>query len=646
MATTVLPPLPVAVPLLGAATLAALRSWLSRRVIDSLGILICAIHVAICVVLLREANAHTLVYWFGDWFPRGSMALGIGFVVDPTAAALALLAGVLFLFGFIFSWRFTDVGAKHYHSLMLVFLAAMSGFVLTADLFNLFVWFELMSTAAFALCGLNTSEPAPLQGTFNFAVTNTIAAFLGLTGIGLLYSVTGALNMGQIGLLLTNNPGGPRHDPLVLFAFTLLVCGFFVKAAIVPFHLWLPDAHAVAPTSVCVLFSGLMVELGLYAVARLHAVIFLQALGSHNSALRGIMLGFAVVTVLLGGIMCYAEHHLKRLLAFSTICHAGLMLAALAVQGTVASAAFLTYVIGHAFVKASLFFCAGIVLHRLRSLSEQFLWQRKRVLRWTGVLWFLGGLGLAGVPPFGTWMGEAIADSAAKQNGVHGIALLFIVGEALTAAAVFRVGFHVFAGHRLRSAYRSLGCGRRVAGDRRGAADRARVPVPDAAHCACARCGLVPAAEVHAVGDRRGGALCESTRILAHALHRPDRADATDTAARCGRDCHNGRAAQRCASRADRDADCTGYCAHERVSPEAAEIGSAGLLDGRPDVRAACVSERTPRRLCCLAHERGRDLWPAHMPSVAEVTPTVCVQSHASCTISVLTKSIESESEP
>ena len=144
--------------------------------------------------------------------------------------------------------------------------------------------------------------------------------------------------------------------------------------------------------------------------------------------------------------MCYAEHHLKRLLAFSTICHAGLMLSILAVQGTVAIGGFLTYVLGHAFIKASLFFCAGMVLHRLRSMSEQLLWQRKRVLRWTGVLWFLGGLGLAGVPPFGTWLGEAIADSAAKQTGVHGLTALFIFGEALTAAAVFRVGFHVFAG--------------------------------------------------------------------------------------------------------------------------------------------------------------------------------------------------------
>lgn len=204
-----LPPLPVAIPLLGAAILAALRPWLSRRAVDILAIAIAGLDVLVCFALLQAATAHTLVYWFGNWFPRGSTVLGIGFVVDPVAASLSLLASVLFLLAFIFGWRFVDAGARHLHPLMLVFLAAMSGFVLTGDLFNLFVWFELMSTAAFALCGLKTTEPAPLQGSLNFAITNTIAAFLGLTGIGLLYAVTGALNMAQIGLLLSNSAGGP-----------------------------------------------------------------------------------------------------------------------------------------------------------------------------------------------------------------------------------------------------------------------------------------------------------------------------------------------------------------------------------------------------------------------------------------------------
>src|ERR1700761_2797000 len=343
-----LPALPVAFPLLGAGLLAALRKWLSRAAADSLGIAVAAATLISSLLLLSRVLQHTQIYWFGNWYPRGSAVLGITLVVDPVAAGLSTLAGLLVFLALIFSWRFVDAGGNHYHPLMLVFLAAMDGFVLTGDLFNLFVFFELMSTAAFALCGLKTQEPAPLQGSFNFAVTNTVAAFLGLTGIALLYAVTGALNMAQIGLSL-----GGRHDPLVLFAFTLLTCGFLIKAAIVPFHFWLPDAHAVAPTPVCVLFSGLMVELGLYGLLRVYATIFQESFAMRS---RGFHLVFALLgttTAIWGGVMCFAQHHLKRLLAFSTICHAGLMLVIFAIQGPLAIAAMLVYLVAHAFVKRS-----------------------------------------------------------------------------------------------------------------------------------------------------------------------------------------------------------------------------------------------------------------------------------------------------
>jgi multicomponent Na+:H+ antiporter subunit D len=439
--TTMLSPLPVALPLLGAAAIAALRKWINRAVADSLGIAIAGATLLICSLLLIRAIHGTEVYWFGDWYPRGSMVLGIGFILDPVGTGLAALASLLTLLALLFSWRFVDSGSNHLQPLMLVFLAAMCGFVLTGDLFNLFVFFELMSTAAFALCGLKIAEPAPLQGSFNFAVTNTIAAFLVLTGIAFLYAVTGALNMAQIGLLI-----GSRHDPLVLFAFTLLTCGFLIKAAIAPFHLWLPDAHAVAPTPVCVLFSGMMVELGLYAVVRLRCVIFAQSLAAHASALRGILLVFAAATILLGGLMCYAEHHLKRMLAFSTICHAGLMLVAIAIGGPLAIAGMLVYLLAHAFVKSSLFFTSGVLLHRLRSVSERQLFGRGRQLPWVALLWFLGGAGLAAGPGFATMLAEGGISQAADEAGLHGISLLFMVGGVLTGASVFRVGMHTFLG--------------------------------------------------------------------------------------------------------------------------------------------------------------------------------------------------------
>lgn len=436
-----LTPLPVAVPLIGAALLACLRRWLSRAVADSAGIVFAALTLVISAFLLAKVIHAPCVYWFGNWFPRGSVVLGISFVADPISVGLAVLASTLTLLSLIFSWRLVDSGSNHFQPLMLIFLAAMCGFSLTVDIFNLFVFFELMSTAAFALCGLKTQEPAPLQGAFNFAVTNTIAAFLILTGIALLYSITGALNMAQIGLAI-----GSRHDPLVLFAFTLLTCGFFIKAAIVPFHFWLPDAHAVAPTPVCVLFSGLMVELGLFAVARLRFVVFAQTFDDHKDSLQSILLVLAVLTILFGGVMCYTEHHLKRMLAFSTICHAGIMLVAIALGGPLAFAAMLVYLLGHAFIKGGLFLTAGIVLHRLRAIGERSLFAKGKGLRWTALLWFSGALGLAGAPPFLLMFGEAGLSKAAEEAGKNWISWACMAGGALTSAAVLRVGMHTFWG--------------------------------------------------------------------------------------------------------------------------------------------------------------------------------------------------------
>ena len=437
----VLPGLPVALPLVGAAVLGSARSWLTRFAADCIGIAAAALSLLVDVQLLNRALDGGFVYWFGNWYPRGSMVLGIGFVVEPVGAGLAVLVALLTLLALVFSWEHVDSGGNHLQPLMLVFLAAMSGFVLTSDIFNLFVFFELMSTVAFALCGLKTAEPAPLQGTFNFAVTNTVAAFLVLSGIGLLYAITGALNMAQMGIAL-----GTRHDPLVLFAFTLLTCGFLIKGAIVPFHLWLPDAHAVAPTPVCVIFSGLMVELGIFAVVRLVSIVFGGTFASHPEQLRTILSTFAIATVLLGGVMCYAEHHLKRLLAFSTISHAGLMLLAFAMGGPLAVAATLAYVLAHALIKSCLFFTSGIMLHRFRSISERALFGEGRGFWWTGGLWFLGGAGLAAAPPFATFLGEAGASHAAESMGFPGVSWVFLFGGAMTGAAVFRVGMRVFFG--------------------------------------------------------------------------------------------------------------------------------------------------------------------------------------------------------
>src|SRR5207253_7081533 len=144
--------------------------------------------------------------------------------------------------------------------------------------------------------------------------------FLSLNGVAILYAQAGSLNFAQAGAALARNDPGGLFVPLV---FLLVISGFIIKAAMFPFHLWLEDAHAVAPTPVCVLFSGVMVELGIYGVARVYWTVFASVPETHGPGLRAILLGFGTLGALLGATMCFLQRHLKRLLAYSTISHAG-----------------------------------------------------------------------------------------------------------------------------------------------------------------------------------------------------------------------------------------------------------------------------------------------------------------------------------
>ncbi len=439
---TTLIPLPVAVPLLVAALLALTGKWVGRRVTDTLAIATATGNLAMTVLILRGVWLQPQVYWFGNWWPRGGgIALGICFTVDAIGAALALLTALLTTAALTFSWKIFEDTENHFQPLMLIFMAAMCGFSYTGDLFNLFVFFELMSVAAFALCGLKTLEPAPLQGAFNFAIVNTVGAFMIVMGIALLYARTGALNFAQVGRAL-----GTHADALVLLALLLISVGYMAKAAIVPFHFWLADAHAVAPSPVCVLFSGVMVELGIYAVARLYWTIFHGALAMQTRELREIFLVLAAITAVVGGLMCYAEHHLKRLLAFSTISHAGLMLAGVALLTPKALGGFVVYALSHGVIKGGLFLGAGIVLHRLQKIGENHLHGRGRGMWFTAALFILGAWGLAGSAPFGTLLGESMISDVAKDFHQGWLLYVFMFVEIITAAAVLRAAFRIFFG--------------------------------------------------------------------------------------------------------------------------------------------------------------------------------------------------------
>ncbi|MFI1205022.1 complex I subunit 5 family protein [Streptomyces sp. NPDC020883] len=443
--TEALLPLAVAVPLLGAVVLALAGRWLPRLAIDGLTTALAAADMMCLALLWARTGDGRAVSWLGGWTPSKGESVGIVLVADRLGSGLALLVATLVLAVVAYSWRYFDEpsGEKSgtFPALLLLFEAGMCGFALTGDLFNAFVFFELMGVVAYALTGYRIEDPRPLHGALTFGIVNSLAAYCSLLGIGLLYARTGELGLAQLGRSLDNH----GRDALVVCAFVLVLTGPLVKAAVAPFHFWLPDAHAVAPTPVCMLLSGVMVELGVYGTARIYWTVFAGPGGIPQPAVRTTLLALGVGTALIGAVMCWQQRNIKRLLAFSTISHIGLFLSGVALLVPEGLAGTALYVAGHACAKAALFALTGVLLDRYGSVDEHGLHGQARDLPVLGVLFALGGLALAGLPPFGTGLGKAIAENASEHE-LWWFPGVFILVSAVTGGAVLRVTLRVFTG--------------------------------------------------------------------------------------------------------------------------------------------------------------------------------------------------------
>jgi multicomponent Na+:H+ antiporter subunit D len=436
-----IPPLLVVIPLLAAAVTAGLDHVTPRAVQHVLVIASSSATTALAFVLLWHAESHEVVHWFGGWRPHGGIALGIDFAVGPLAAGMCAVIGLVVTLALLYSLTFLREAARLYDALMLVALGAMCGFAMSGDLFNLFVWLELMGAAAYALTGFQVERLGPVQGAVNFAITNSLGGYLFAIGIALLYARTGALNLAQIGRTLSHGPAGG----LVIVAMTLLLCGFLIKGAVVPFHLWAADAYAVAPAPVCAVLGGVMTDIGLIGVARLYWTVFAVPFG-HGHAVGDVLLWLGLVTAVLAGTMAFLQRHLKRMLAYSVVCHIGIMLAGIGLLDSSGLAGSELMFMAHALLTAGLFFVAGILHVDHALIDELHLRGRGRGCWALAAAWFAGAVGLAGTPYVGIYLGHGLVDDGATELGRPWVPPLLWLGSALAAAALLRAGARIFLG--------------------------------------------------------------------------------------------------------------------------------------------------------------------------------------------------------
>ena len=433
-------PLTVAIPLVG-AVLAPLAARISRR----LPLLIAVATLGASGGLLLGMaptvfGGRLLAVFMGHWEPVAGNALGIAFAADPWGLTFALAAALLGALLALYTLsELNDLGPRElggYSCLFLILCAALIGSALTADLFNLFVWFEVAALASYALTGFFLERPIALEAAFKILVLTTIASFGIFVGASLIYAGHGALNFGQIHNVLSS-----AEEPADLAALGLLIAGFATKAGLVPFHGWLPDAHTAAPGPVSALFSGLMVNLGIVAIGRLVFEVYTPAVGHH---VLGLLMGIGLVSAVGGSLFALFQDDLKRLLAYDTISQMGVLTVGLA-TGTATGLAGASYhLVDHALFKSLLFLCAGSIVHMTGAtrLSEMGGLARRYPL--LAVAFTVGVLAIAGIPPFNGYVSLGLIHEALMSSSQAVPYATMLIAQVLTMAALGKAAWQAF----------------------------------------------------------------------------------------------------------------------------------------------------------------------------------------------------------
>lgn len=423
--------LPVLLGLAGAALLLVLRRALVLQAWLALGLLL-AILVCDGVLLGRVVEAGPLSMTMGKWLPP----FGISFTADAMGAAFALAAALVGFAVVLQLMLEAPVGAVRdgVYPLLLLLVAGVSGAFLTGDLFNLYVWFEVMLIASFGLMAL-AGNPLQLEATVKYGVLNILATTLFLVALGLLYGLLGTLNMADIIGVAAKAEAGP------LVAVTaLLMLAFGMKAAVFPVNAWLPASYHAPPAAISALLGGLLTKVGVYALIRLLVLLVPLAAGP----LRGALEWVAIATMILGPLSAIAETQLRRAVGFLLIGGIGLALGGVADGSHAAVAGSVAYVVHAVLTLAGLYLMAGVVERLTGEADTRRMGGLYATHPMVALLCLALFLAVAGVPPFlGFWPKLELLTGFIGSGHVP-LAIGLLASSLLSLIAGARLWSHIF----------------------------------------------------------------------------------------------------------------------------------------------------------------------------------------------------------
>jgi proton-translocating NADH-quinone oxidoreductase chain N len=374
---------------------------------------------------VQKAGVIVIAVWgqlppFGGCFEIDTLSI----FMSGSIAVLGFLVAV-----YSISYMENESRLTEFYTLMTFMMAGMTGVVMAGDLFTLFVFWELMGLSSYVLVAFLKSKWGPIEAGFKYLVMSATAGAFLILSMAIIYGMTGTLNFAYI----ADNLRGASASPWIIALFSTIVVGFGVKSAIVPLHTWLPDAHPEAPSPISALLSGIVIETGLYALAR---VLFL----TFDPGMIKLPIAFlAVLTMTLANVMALLQTDIKRLLAYSSIAQVGYMLIGLAAGTAYGFMGLFLHIFNHSMMKGMAFLASGSIVHETGTRDINSLRGIGKMMPITSISLFIALLGLGGIPGTNGFISKYHLFSAAFGSGLGWLGIMGVLNSALSMAYYIRI---------------------------------------------------------------------------------------------------------------------------------------------------------------------------------------------------------------
>lgn len=371
--------------------------------------------------------------WFGALEPD-ALSLFMVKVIFPMIILVTIYS---------LSYMKNDLGTDKYYALLLIMAGGMVGVAGARDIVSLYVFFEILSISSYCLVSFRKEAWEPIEAGFKYVITNALGSTLAILGLSLLYMYSGSVYMPEIAARISSLPELP-----VLVALILVIAGFGVKAAMVPLHSWLPDAHSAAPSGISALLSGIVIQVGFFAMLRL----FLTVFSVQTKMVGTILIVFAIITMTYGNFIAIAQTDIKRMLAYSSVAQMGYIILGFGVgfyyQSLNGFAGGLFHIETHAFMKALAFLSAGYIIEKAGTRQIADLKGAGRAMPFAGIAFTIAALGLAGIPAFSGFMSKLMIYKCGFQAGTT---LGVVLSSLAIANSIISLGYYMPAIYTLFS---------------------------------------------------------------------------------------------------------------------------------------------------------------------------------------------------